>query len=622
VKAVDYFKRHIYFNKSTPLFGAFDLSKYRMIQRPSESLDNPLIRRGTFFKTSGGMGTLFLQMVLTYKIDRSLGDIQVVAQSDDAAEIFTKTRAEEFILSQPQIARRIKSKQSTKSSSSSITNSLWLFTDKFVKITGPGESAQQSAQVTTLLTDESHMRKHFPPGTLTGFESRTATKWNRYDAHFTTAPDAGAEVDVYYKAGNQGEFCYRCLSCNNLVWPLWEDYSRDYYNGERVFHWTEHQSEVMTLESLRFICPHCDKGVFEDNDRTRFQLQIDGDYIDMNPGHAKDQASFRWSAFACYWNEWKTILSKWKTALDAERNGDFSKMEEFEKKILTMQYTAKLHALGDSKSGRDYKLGDVWITEENQRQFGSFDVQSKGGRHYWALCDNYTKRGDSRRVKYCRLENWTQLSAFKSDHGISDCDTSIDLGHEYTEVLAWCAANKWIGLQSGDSVDYFLHPTSQGTNAPNRHYGPDTLTDAHMGQAVPKEVLRARRRVRQVLVGGRSITVAPEGSGFGIVVQWSKPNVGFLMLALKGGTSDKYFGRAADMDQKCPDFSKQFDTYIEATKEVTVAGIPGFTLKRYLRQLSETDHAFPTACQNLVMAMRAGYFPMDLSIKKEDGSAA
>ena len=207
----------------------------------------------------------------------------------------------------------------------------------------------------------------------------------------------------------------------------------------------------------------------------------------------------------------------------------------------------------------------------------------------------------------------------QGQYGVKDDDMTVDLGHEFSECVAKCAEYHWIGMQSGDS-DVFMIPDGAGGMLPNRHYGPRTIYDSYIGKSLPPQIQRARRAAanrRVKLSDGKIGTVL--GPGFGIYIQWSKPNVGYLMCALKGGNSGRYFGVASDMPE---DFIKQIHTYMPATKDTVDPKMPGFVRKMYLRQLSDIDHAFPTACQNLISAMRAGYFPMDFSAEKTTIEAA
>lgn len=588
MNALDYSKAKIRFAKTSDITGRFEIEKYRFLEAPLKDLSNPRIRRMVVYKASSCMGTVFAQCAMAYRIERELGDIQFVAQTDSDAAEWTVTRGKEFILRLPSIDALIPRADTGKIRAYAITNSLWQFAHKFALIAGPGVANQQSKQVRFLFTDESHLVESFPDGTLAAFEKRMGGKWNRAALHVTTAADKGREVDLMYHDGAQNEFHLRCLNCKQLFWPLWEDDAKDYYK-KRLFVWDEKDNEQDTINTLRLVCPHCSHE-HQDDMQTRFGLQTHGDYVAMNPDALVENQSYRWSCFCFYPMPWKERLSEWLAALRAEKLGDLAPMADFIKKRLCQSYVPTLHNVGESITNRDYKTGSFWIVNEPTIRTASFDVQDEGGFHLWAQCDEFIRDGSSRRIKYCKLSTWEHAKQFQTDHGVNNEQVAIDIGHRYAETLGRCAQWKWYGFQSTGDVE-FMHKVFTPHHAeyrliPNRFYSQCQLHNAGIGKSV--EIVRGVPHELQCLVR-----------------KWSKQGVGKLLMRLKSGDSGRYFGIASDFSE---DYMNQLHSYIEIPDVNKKYGTHSVT---YIKQIRHHDHAFPTTCQSLILAMIAGYYPVN-----------
>lgn len=620
MNALTYCEQNITFAKTSDITGSFDLPRYRFLEKPLSDLSNPRIRRMVIYKASSCMGTVFLQCAMAYRVERELGDIQSVAQTDDDAKEWTVTRGKDFILKIHGVEQLISSDKYA------ITNGRWMFAHKFVLICGPGVANQNAKQVRFLFTDESHLVESFPDGTLTAFEKRMGNKWNRASLHVTTAADAGREVDVFYHEGGQNEFHLRCLNCRELFWPLWGDDAEKVY-GKHIFVWNDnlsggvesrHAVQNVTIldrdraadgqnttsvsagvthdpsgssappaQSIRLVCPHCSHEHHDDM-QTRYALQTSGDYVSMNQSAPAEYQSYRWNCFAYYPITWKEVLADWLRALAAERQGDLKPMEDFVKKRLCMSYTPTLHALGENANSRDYKLGSVWITGEPLLRTCSFDVQDEGGFHLWAQCDEFKRDGSSRRVQYAKLSTWGHVRQFQLDHLVESEHTGVDIGHRYAETLGRCSQWKWYGFQATNDPQFFHSVRNE--QIPNRFYSQAEKHNALIGMRKPERV--------EIIRG------IPDG--ICLVRKWSKANVGIVLMRLKSGDSGRYFGIASDITE---DFTSQLHSYVEALDTNKKTGAESLIL----RQVKHHDHAFSCSSQSLILAMVAGYFPLSES---------
>lgn len=363
MNAIDFATRHIVFKESSPISGAFNIDKYRFLGPPLLALDKIRVKQTTIYKAASSLGTVFAQLAMGYRLCCRPGNMLFVAQTDDDAGDWMKTRGRPWLESIEYLASLLdKGKYS-------MTNGLVLFPHQWLMIHGPGTNNQNSKQVRYVQTDEAHLDS-WKPGSMAAFTNRMGDRWDRHELHVSTAADEATvdaegnpvskEIDVKYHEGQQDEWHLGCIHCGNLVWPLWEQYSVEHYNGHRVFQWIDSQSETETIDSLRMVCPHCGKETFDDP-KTRVEMSEGGGYVEMNPGHSVESESYRWSRFAPNWIPWRNILIAYLKAMKAARSGDMTQVEEFTKKVLCMTWRGHIPDLMDAYVTGDYKIGDVWI---------------------------------------------------------------------------------------------------------------------------------------------------------------------------------------------------------------------------------------------------------------------
>lgn len=580
----DFAAKYIVFSKSSPVTGPFRLPMYPMLGKPMDAADDIRIKRLVIFKASSCLGTVLGQIINTKRIACDVGDQKMVCQTDQDAATWTKTRGKEWLESVPDVMRLLKASEKYAQ-----TQELWLFRHKFLEISGPGINSAQSVQVRYVQTDESHLEA-YPNGRLVEFEKRMGGRWDAQGTHITTAPDVGREVDGFYEESNQNEWHWRCDKCNNLVWPLWEDRAQKLYNGERIFQWDNEESETATLDSIRVVCPHCQK-VHMDNDRERYGLNRDGDYVAQKPDAPIECAGFRWSVFAGHWITWRSMLAEYLAALRAVRQMDLKKHEDWVKKRECFSYRAEPPDLGEGCGSSDYKVGSVWITEHEKLRVCSFDVQEADGFHLWGQCDEFLRNGDSRRVDYQKLLSWNEARAFQQHHGVQDQNTQSDAGFRMREVFAKCAAWHWFAMFSEDATEFaheVIDPRTKGRILVRYPYSDGSIEDPMSGVAGNKRVaITNSKRIPPGFCGAR---------------RWSKPVYGGYLMALKAGKS-RYYGIASDIN---PEYLAQLNSYTFTSDYNKKTGVTSVILK----QIKKDDHSFATSSLNLVRASIRGYFPL------------
>lgn len=582
MKALAFAQKYIRFDKTSPVTGPFRIEMYPFLAGPLNASDDIRIKRLTILKASSCLGTVCGQIINAKRIAEDVGDQIMVCQTDDDAEKFTKTRGKEWLESVPNVMRLLSSGKYAQ------TNSLWLFRHKFLIITGPGLSAAQSDQVRYVQTDESHLPT-YPPGRLVEFEKRMGARWDRQATHITTAADEGKEVDQFYYQATQNEWHWRCPKCSELVWPLWEDDAKERYNGEKVFQWTNHQSDTMTLESIHAVCPWC-QHERKDNSRDRYSLQRDADYVAMNPSAPIEFASYRWSALSAgHWIPWREMLSEYLSSLVAWNLGDLKPFEDWEKKRLCKTWIARPPTLSNDNGVLNYRVGDIWVTEQEKLRNCSIDVQS-APFHLWIQCDEWLRNGDSRRVDYQKLTTWEQARAFQQHHGIRDSDTYCDAGHEMHEVFGKCEAWGWYAMFA-DSDDDFEHEI---TNPLCKHL--PKLRVRHPYSMTQKEDAYAGKHVARIQ-RYRNIP-----AGYCLSRRWSKYTMGGYLMAAKAGQS-RYYGIASDIN---PEYTAQLNSYAYVRQQNKKSGVWEVILK----QVRVDDHAFGCSSLTMLGAVIKSFFPL------------
>lgn len=586
--------KYIRFDKTSPVTGPFRLPNYRFLGAPMDSSDDIRVKRLVIYKASSCLGTVLGQIINAKRIARDVGDQIMVCQTNDDAEKWTKTRGKEWLESIPDVVRLLKNDKYAQ------TNSLWLFRHKFLIITGPGINAAQSDQVRYVQTDESHLDE-FAPGRLAEFEKRMGARWDRQGTHITTAANAGKEVDQFYYQATQNEWHWCCPKCHKLIWPLWEKDATDYYNGEKVFRWTDHQSDTATLESIRAFCPHCG---FErlDTSRDRFSLQEGADYVSMNPNAPIEFASYRWSAFAAaHWMPFRDLLAEYLIAIKAATRGDLKPHEDFEKKRLCKSYEPHMP---DSGEGQGSDNSAFWISQRSlypeQLRMCSFDVQDDQGFHLWAQCDEFLRNGDSQRIDYQKLTSWPEARAFFQDHQTKAFNVAIDAGHRMREVYSRC--EEW-GCYAffADDDDEWPHekPDPRGKQYPPIRfmlpYSERTMEDAMVGK--PGKRVPRHRNIP---------------AGHCLARRWAKYVFGGYLMALKSGKSN-YYGIPKDIN---PDYVAQLNSHTYVRDLNKKFG----TTEMILKQVRKDDHSFSTSSMNLVLATIRNFFPLSNQQPQENSA--
>jgi len=586
--ALSYARRFIYFWQSSPLSGVFDDAKYPLVRKPLLSLSEIKHKASVFYGPTQSIKSVMLQIATAYRLDVVRKSCLAVAQTDADAKDFSIIKLKPFLERIPTLRNTVRK------GTHSITINQWLWATHELIISGPGENAQESKSVCFLHTDEAHRWNVEYPGAMASLDNRMGLRWDRHALHATTAADAGTEIDILYHRGQQNEWHLACIHCGKLFRPLWKDHSREIYNGHEVFIWIDSPSETETLNSIEMRCPHCDRQIL-DTPRNRAGMDELADYIPQNPTADIMFQSFRWNAFAPRWKAWRDLLAIYLAAIHSAKLGNLKPYEDWVKKQEVRTWTGEFPLLGSSEQGRDYQKSDIQIVDENKCRVLSVDRQEgKNGEgfHLWCLVDEYERDGKSRRIDYQKISSWSGARELQEYYGVKSRNVGADCGKQVgRDVFAACAKWQWYAMKSGDEIEFphMIMNRGQALTTIRLPYSEARPEDPMSGKPMQKNM-----RCRPGAV--------PHGCCLSIL--WSKPSIYPLLYALKNGTAGRYYGIATDIN---PEFIEQLHSYIPAldTDKKT-----NTTRKILWQKVKSDDHAFVVACQSLILAVRAGFYPL------------
>jgi phage terminase large subunit GpA len=599
---IQFARQYIRFDRASLITGAFNDVMYPCLRAPLAANDDIATQWLIIYKASGCMGTVFLQIIIAKHLRCDVGDVYFVAQTDEDAETWGVARGVPFILSIPDVWRL---RRASLIERSCFTQKLWRFRHLDLYISGPSKGARQSKQVRLVVTDESHLEKHFEDGALKEFDDRRQSAgWMGRSVHASTAASEGREIDKLFYAGRQNEYHWRCPNCQSLIWPLWREitptqkHALEYY-GKHIFIWEELESEDATLDSIRAQCPHCDT-IFHDTFQERHNL-LGEDYVAMNPNAAKSINSFRWNVFAMSGISWRSVLKTYREAIKSAKLGNLAELENFVKKQLCGTWRATLPDFGEGKGVGDYDVGESWVIDGETCKILTADYQAgKGdeGAHLWALRTVWNRNGDSRRLGYVRVETFAQLEALQIEHGIESKNVYVDSGHENRLVFRECSKRGWYAVRGSDDRE-ILHTITvddAGRKLPHPVNFPMPYSQAQpqsgiVGDAQPNR-LRGMR-------GGK----LQLGSGWAWCIVMCNPTLYGYLSALIGGNSGRYFGIARN-------FPAEYVANMPAFLQVEEMNDKTNTAKRVVWKRVRTDHAWDCEVMALVGAIRAKFFPL------------
>ena len=319
-------------------------------------------------------------------------------------------------------------------------------------------AALQSTPFRYLLLDEV---RQYAPGTLEMIEKRVRSYAHNYKMMMISTPDCiGDPHHRSFLEGSQEHWYVPCRKCGHEQMLEWGEKGKA--GGLK---WDNIKNEDGTYNfdaidaTVRYECVKCAEAYYS-HPQDRVYLSSHGRWIAHNPGAPKNHVSFHWSALNPWWADWRMQVREFLTSRRALKNGEFQGFKDHWNQTRGLPWDNQMRHAADEKMVQermaDYSLEEKW--EDEDRRFGVFDVQGKGGRHYWALCQAWGKGGKSRVLAYERLWSKDEIKDFQRRWNIQDDNMIFDAAHYTAEVyqMVMESGYRWKAFR-GDEKPHFMH---------------------------------------------------------------------------------------------------------------------------------------------------------------------
>jgi phage terminase large subunit GpA-like protein len=197
----------------------------------------------------------------------------------------------------------------------------------------------------------------WPQGHMAEAEARvTAFGWLGKCLFMSQAGEEGDDTHRKYETTDQRDWTFACPRCalrQPFKWENieWSKSARDEHNN-----WDYEEVKRTTV----LVCEGCGNH-FEDNDRTRRELNATGRFVATNPKAASENVGFHWNALTAM--GWGRLAELYLRAKAVSRQGDFSLLKQFYQKRLAIPWRefTEDYKLEIERTG--YRKGELWESE-------------------------------------------------------------------------------------------------------------------------------------------------------------------------------------------------------------------------------------------------------------------
>lgn len=323
-------------------------------------------------------------------------------------------------------------------------------------------SALQSTPFRYLLLDEA---RQYKKGVLEMIMERVRSYAHTYKMMMISVPDmVGDPHHQSFLEGSQEHWYCPCRKCGHEQELVWGEKGKA---GGLRFETVKNKDGSYDFDAIddtvHYECEKCQE-IYHPHAQDRVYLSSHGRWIAHNPNAPKNHKSFHWNALLPWWADWRMQVRKFlKTRLELKR-GEYLGFKDYWNQTRGLPWSNDLRHAADEKllksRVRPYNPQEPW--DEENRRFGVFDVQGKGGRHYWALAQAWAKGGKSRVLAYEQLWSKEEMLDFQKRWGIQDDNMIIDAAHYTAEVyqMVMDSDYKWKAFR-GDAKPFFLRDGMQ-----------------------------------------------------------------------------------------------------------------------------------------------------------------
>ena len=457
----------------SPVPGRFRSDNSPWLREPLEALVDPAVRVVSIIAAIQCGKTSVGEIGISFIIANLPGPALWLDQTDEDAKDQSESRLQKlFDECGPVRALYPRDRHKKKNSTIHFRNGMTLWI-----LGAHNKTNLQRRSIRWLVGDETW---RWPQGHMAEAEARvTAFGWLGKCLFMSQAGEEGDDTQRKFETTDQRVWTFQCPHCGLRQPFKWEnvEWSKSARNEDDEWDY----EEVKRTTVLQ--CGGCNHN-FEDNDRTRRELNASGRFVATNPRAAAENVGFAWNALCAM--SWGRLAEMYLRAKAVARQGDFSLLKQFYQKRLAIPWreTAEDYKLEIERTG--YRRGELWEQEAAFDKSGhivpgpydpttvsaplrvlTVDVQMD---HLWAAVRCWSANGSSRLLWNERLLTFDDIAGLQERFAIHPNLVFLDAGHAAYEVYRQCSEHGWIAL-IGDRRATFVHRTRAGKQI-HRFYSP------------------------------------------------------------------------------------------------------------------------------------------------------
>lgn len=455
--------------------GKFKIINSPWLAKPMASFCDPRKRKVTL-RLGAQMGkNLYDELAIGYVVRYAPGNVLVYCQTDDDAHDFAEDRVLKRVRPMPALSALWPDTHAAKRKDEASLAHMYM------KFLGANESNTQGKSAKYVFKDELHL---WAKGMSDQADDRCSAFWDGKIINTSTAGDEGSEEQLAFDAGTQEEWHLGCPECGKLVRPRWNE-------NPRVLIWeandiTKPEGKAWNFQEVRktvkFKCPHegCNCEI-RDNLNDRMEMNRRGDYIMGNDTAPTDHDSYTASQLCAPWVSWEVVVESWIKAIERQKTGDLTLLRNFIIKRLAQTWENRVSGGTQAIVTGGYSIADAFRWDDESTRFMTVDVQSKGGRHMWAVVRAWSKEGASRLVTATRCNTWGEVEQTRQLYSVIPKHVGIDARHEGKEVQEICARNGYYWLMADETRAHYDHRPPGGIAAVQKPFGKIDFIDVFRG---------------------------------------------------------------------------------------------------------------------------------------------
>lgn len=589
---LDFMEEHYEILPPAPITGPFRIGNSQWLAEPMFALCDPSIRETTLQLAAQGGKNLVSEGFISYSLINAPGNILFYGQTDEDAEMFATSRALKRARSIP-VLQNIW--PDTKGAAKNNQVHLAHLTLEFL---GASKSNIEGKSAPYVICDEKHLSQWQGLGEIV--KERCSAFWDHKILNISTAGEEGSEIDTDYLRGSQEDWHLGCPACQRLVRLVWSQEVQTiiWEAPPEIFKKMHPESGRWNFRELRkqvrFRCPWPDCGCEErDNTPLRHEMNRLGGYVCDNPEASTDHRSFHVSQIAYPWRSWEALAEKWIMAMERAKAGDLENLKAFVIRSMGHTWQKRISNASTAHVTGDYMVLDMefyWELEKDR--FGTVDVQTRGGRHYWVCIRAWAGGGKSRLIMAYRCESWDEVKQRIAQHAVKPKRVGVDSRFATDEVKEMCAIEGWHYMVA-DMTRKEYEWKKPGVVAVRRPYKRASWHDVQKN----KETGANTRRYAQGIIFSkewvRSVLANRIG---GAGTEWGLPSdVGNLVFKGTAKIESSYMA--------------QLNSWVEKEVEDKKTG----ETKLQWVQTNTDDHLRACEEMQLVLAAIGGYFPSEIT---------